>query len=91
MRHLTISVTLSPSPEAGRVMSIVLALIGTLTSRGYDVNVVYSFTREKDLMMVNGVALDPMDVEDRVVDVITNYIITEVAYTSWWKGLKGAS
>lgn len=72
-------------------MSIVLALIGTLTSRGYDVNVVYSFTREKDLMMVNGVALDPMDVEDRVVDVITNYIITEVAYTSWWKGLKGAS
>lgn|GEM_PF-3119049 len=91
MRQLTISVTLSPSPEAGRVMSIVLALIGTLTSRGYDVNVVYSFTREKDLMMVNGVALDPMDVEDRVVDVITNYLITEVAYTSWWKGLKGAS
>ncbi|MCI4462223.1 MAG: hypothetical protein JHC12_04640 [Thermogladius sp.] len=91
MRHLTISVTLSPSPEAGRVMSIILALIGTLTSRGYEVNVVYSFTREKDLVMVNGVALDPMNVEDRVVDVITNYIITEVAYTSWWKGLKGAS
>jgi hypothetical protein len=91
LRQLTISVTLSPSPEAGRVMSIVLALIGTLASRGYEVNVVYSFTREKDLVMVNGVALDLMDVEDRVVDVITNYIITEVAYTSWWKGLKGAS
>ena len=91
MRQLTISVTLSPSPEAGRVVSIILALIGTLTSRGYDVNVVYSFTREKGLMMVNGVALNPMDVEERVVDVITNYIITEVAYTTWWKGLKGAS
>ncbi|WP_048163141.1 hypothetical protein [Thermogladius calderae] len=92
MRHVTISVTLSPTRDLERLVSTLNSIVEVLVAKGYSVDLVYFYTGSEDVLMVNGVALKPGgEIEEEVVDVIASYLVTETVYSRWWPREKVAS
>ncbi|WP_428724598.1 hypothetical protein [Thermogladius sp.] len=92
VRHVTISVTLSPTRDLGRLVITLKSIVEVLVARGYSVDLVYFYSDGEDVLMVNGVALKPGgEIEEEVVGVITNYLVTETVYSRWWPREKVAS
>ncbi|WP_440059305.1 hypothetical protein ACSU1N_05830 [Thermogladius sp. 4427co] len=92
MRDITLSVLLSPSAKILSVMEAVIAVVNTLNSKGYNVNIVYHYTDVKDSFMVNGILITTGDdIANRIVDIVINYMVAEYAYSMGWRNFKGAS